>query len=372
MNGLPMALGNGLKPIRRAVERNELLPIVGPALASPPLPDTRAVVQEIEAEAHRELRRDIRAALDGNDLLAAIAAIEAEGRGLIYDAVKRRYRNPRVSRPDVFSALASLPIAHFATFGQDPWLKGALAERPGAPPRVVCADERSVLAGLSPSSGPTLVMLHGDAERLGSCVLARPGYARLGAGSYGDVLRTLLGGRRALLVGFGSDDPHLDALLQDWSAIVGEEFSDHSAPRHFFLGTWISEADRTRLAHRGVRAIEVPPGFKIGMVLRRLAPDADPGPETPRKKTVEPRTTDSEVVRAELEAALRAAATALERSEEERLTLEAGVRSRDAHVRRLEEHSAELEARVRELESALEGETAVPGSRRTVPFPSFG
>jgi hypothetical protein len=354
MNGLPIALGNALAKVRRAIERDDLVPIVGPAFASPHLPDTWEVVDGIGTGAYDELKHDVREALARNDLLAAIAAIETKGRGLISEAVDRTHKTPGVSRPDVFSALASLPVRHFVTFGHDPWLKLALAERSGAPPRVVCADEPSVLAGLGPASGPALVMLHGDPERRGSCVLARSGYARLGVGSYGDVLRSLLGGRRVLLLGFGSDDPHLGALLDDWSAIVGEDASVHSAPRHFFLGTWISEADRTRLAHRGVRAIEVPPGFKLAMVLRRLGPEVPAeAPGTLRRKAVAPGANEPEVVRAGLESALREAETALGRSEEERFTLEGRLRGRDAHVKRLEERSTELEARVRELEKAL-------------------
>jgi len=361
MNGLPIALGSALHKIRRAIERNDLVPIVGPSLGSPPLPDTRAVVDEIEADAYLELQRDIRAALDRNDLAAAIAAIENKGRGLISEAVERSYGKPRVARPEVYSALASMPVPHFATFGQDPWLKLALAERPGAAPRVVCADEPSVLAGLSPASGATLVMLHGDGGRRGSCVLGRSGYPRLGLGSYGDALRSLVGGRRLLLVGFRSDDPHLGALLDDWSAITREDFSCHSAPRHFLLGTWISEADRTRLAHRGVRAIEVPPGFELAMVLRRLGPDVRPA--TPRKETAAPGPADPEVVRAELVAALHAAEQALERSEEERFALERALRSRDAELARLEDRAAELEARILDLERSV---ATVHGGHRVV------
>src|SRR4051812_45436379 len=104
MDGLPIALGNALRKIRKALDRNDLVPIVGPALASPPLAGTWEVVQEIGAAAYDELKRDVRAALERNGLLAAIEAIETKGRGLIADAVQRRYANPRMARPDVFSA----------------------------------------------------------------------------------------------------------------------------------------------------------------------------------------------------------------------------------------------------------------------------
>ena len=374
VRGLPIALGKGLAKIRRALEQNDLLPIIGPALSSPPLPDTRAVVEEIERQARTELQREIRAALARNDLLGAVAAIETNGRGMISDAVERSYAKPRVARPDVFAALAALPVAQFATLAQDPWLKLALAERTGPPTRVVCANEPS-LAGLAAANGRVLVMLHGEAGRPGSCVLARPGYARLGVGSYGDVLRPLVGGRRILLVGFAPDDPHLRALLDDFGAIADQDPEGHLAPRHFFLGTWISDAARTRLGRCGVRAIEVPPGFKLGMVLRRLAGEPPPAPEPPpRRRTALPAGTDPEVARAELEAALRAAESALKQSEEDRADLEEKLRSRDEHLRQLEERSAELEDRVRALELALDAAikpvSSEPGDEPSNPWDS--
>jgi DNA-binding transcriptional MerR regulator len=354
VNGLPIALGKGLKKIRRALELNDIFPILGPALSSPPLPDTRTVVEEIERQARSELQREIRAALARNDLLAAVSAIETNGRGMISEAIERNYARPKVSRPDVFAALASLPVAQFASLCQDPWFKLALAERTGPPTRVVCANEPS-LAGLAAASGRILVMLHGEAGRPGSCVLARPGYGRLGVGSYGDVLRPLIGGRRILLLGFGPDDPHLRALLDDFGAIADQDPSGHLAPRHFFLGTWTSDADRARLARNGVRAIDVPPGFKLAMVLRRLVGgETHPVPEAPRKKVSLPETPASDVVRGDLEKSLRAAESALRQSEEDRSDLEEKLRSRDEQLQELEARCAELEDRLRAMELALD------------------
>src|SRR5271170_463091 len=106
-------LSKELDKLRKALQKNDVVPVVGPGLSSPPLPDWKTLLHEIASKAPTALRARIEGDLEKEDLKAAVSAIEEQGPALVAEAVARHRREPRHDRPAVFASLAALPVPHF-------------------------------------------------------------------------------------------------------------------------------------------------------------------------------------------------------------------------------------------------------------------
>ncbi len=76
MTALTPELTKELEKLKKALQKNDVVSVIGPALASPPLPDGRALLEEIAQGAAEPGRAYVLESLEKGDLAAAIAALE--------------------------------------------------------------------------------------------------------------------------------------------------------------------------------------------------------------------------------------------------------------------------------------------------------
>jgi hypothetical protein len=285
MPELTAELTKELEKLRKALQsgRNDIVPFVGAGLSCPPLPGWRDLLDGFAGQASEPAQSSARASLADGKLREAAAALEDPTvHGPVAKALATLAAKPDGPRPGAYAALVALPLQHFVTGNRDPWLKEALQEKLGATPRVYLPNDANALADLSPQSGPLVLMLHGDAERAETVVLTEAGYKTLGKGprSYAGALKSLVGSRKILFLGCSPQDPDVAALLDEWAELFGaDEAAGLGAPRHFFLGSGLSEPEKELLLKLRIRPIEIgAPGDPnaLGQALAYLSGTAPP------------------------------------------------------------------------------------------------
>lgn len=233
---LPDKLVQALSPLKKLLHAgpNTVLPLVGSGL-SRGLPSWTKLLESLIAEVrHDDEREELTKALAKDKYLEVASQLERSlHRGKVSAAIEAAYKRPSLPRPREIDLVASLPTTQVATTNYDPWLKDALAKRLGEAPRVYAPHDPWAFGDLSPVSAPLVLMLHGDADRAGTCVLSEDGYRDLvHFPAYRNGVRTLFGSRSLLFIGHSLTDPDLRAVLDEWQAVMG----NGGAPRHYYLG----------------------------------------------------------------------------------------------------------------------------------------
>ncbi len=263
-----------LEPLHNALwkSRNAVVPLVGSGM-SQGLKSWKELLESLIAELPEADRDDAQELLDKDkylDLAACLEAHQAVGRNRILTRIEQLYKQPNIPRPDVYDQLVALPTDHFLTTNYDPWLKHALAKRMGGAPRVYAPKDPEGFAETEACSSPLVLMIHGDADRSGTCVLSSWDYRRLSHGNSAFKLgmQQLVGQRRLLLVGYSVSDPDILALLDEWQVVFAP---DGGATRHFMLDAQTKPARRSLLRRRGIESIDVGDFGRLGDVLQYLA-----------------------------------------------------------------------------------------------------
>ncbi|MBI3726099.1 SIR2 family protein [bacterium] len=376
MPELTQELTKELDKVRKALQsgRNDVIVFVGAGLSSPPLAGWEELLGQLADSVPGG--ETARASLADGKLREAAAALESPAtRPEIEKALVAHSAKPQGPRPDIFRTLVELPLKHYVTGNRDPWLKQALVEKLGAP-RVLVPSDANSLSDLSPQSGACVLMLHGDAERPETLVLAEAGYGTLGKApsSYAGAVKALVGSRKVLFLGCSPRDPDVAGLLEEWADIFGpDEAAGLSAPRHFFLGAGLTEVEKALLFKLRIRPSEIgAPGDAgaLGQAIAYLAGTAPP-PPPPAVETTRARSRPSSVFpgekpapqAAEAPAAAPAVAPSPPKEKYDPLAkvrqseLEAALKAREADVKRLEGELAVVRERA-ERAGALEKEIA--------------
>jgi hypothetical protein len=253
---LPARLVEELEPIRARLHAggNAVLPVVGAGLSRGLLSWTKLLEQLIALVDRAEDRDALAVALAHGKHLEVAGDLEPMvHRARVGAAIERAYQRPKAPRPDVYERIAALPVTHFATTNYDPWLKDAVAARLGQAPRVYTPDDPGAFENLAPGSPPLVLMLHGDADRPGTCVLSEAGYRRLmHFPAYRQAMAALVAMRSLLFMGQSLTDPDLRLVLDEWQEVSGAG----GAPRHWFLGVGLGTLEQRRLLERGVTPVE--------------------------------------------------------------------------------------------------------------------
>lgn len=274
--GLPDKLVADLAPLREQLHarRSAVFPIVGSGLSGRALPSWSKMLETLIDQAPADLQPEARDLLTKGHYLEVASLLEdsSEGKARVLTFIRATYQRPSAAPPAAYDQVAALPVDHFATTNYNPWLKDAVARRLGAAPRVYVPGDPDAFSDLGPTSSPLVLMLHGDADRPGTCVLSQRSYRRVSyQPSFRQALLALASQRAFLFVGHSLSDPDLVAVLEEWSEVFGGETQ---APRHVCLGAGFSRATRLRLSALGVQPIEYGAGndhSQLPAVLAHLA-----------------------------------------------------------------------------------------------------
>ena len=259
MAELSSELSKELDKLRKALQsgKNDVVAFVGAGLSSPPLPSWRELLEGLAGQPSGEAAR---ARLAEGTLLEAASALEAAVPRPELEKALAAHARSDAPRPAIYKALAALPLQHYLTGNRDGWLSGALADKLGSAPQTFVPGDSNALADLLPQAGPTVVLLHGDAARPETLVLAEAGYKTLGKAprSYAAAIKGLVGGRKFFFAGGSPRDPDVAALLLEWADLFSaDEAAGLGAPRHFFLGSGLGEEDKAHLFKLRIRPIEL-------------------------------------------------------------------------------------------------------------------
>jgi hypothetical protein len=253
---LPPFLVAQLDPLRAALHTgpNAVLPVVGSGLSRGLLSWTKLLEQLISQVGSADERDELARALAQEKYLEVAGdLVRLLQRARVSTAIEWAYKRPKVPRPSVYDRLVELPVTHFATTNYDPWLKDALAARLGQAPRAYTPEDPGAFDDLSAGSPPLVLLLHGDADRSGTCVLSEEDYRRLSHfPAYRKALAALVSTRSLLFIGHSLADPDLRVVLDEWQEIFGTGGSI----RHWFLGVGLSSRAEHRLLERGVMPVE--------------------------------------------------------------------------------------------------------------------
>ncbi len=253
---LPAPLVDQLDPIRARLHAgpNAVLPVVGLGLSRGLLSWAKLLEQLIAGVDRAEDRDGLTRELGQEKYLEVAGDLERlVHRARVSSAIERAYQRPKGPRPAVYDRVAALPVTHFATTNYDPWLKDAVAARLGHVPQAYTPEDPGAFANLAPGAPPLVLMLHGDADRPGTCVLSEVGYRRLmHFPAYRQAMAALVAMRSLLFIGHSLTDLDLRLVLDEWQEIFGAG----GPARHWFLGVGLSARARGRLLDRGVMPVE--------------------------------------------------------------------------------------------------------------------
>jgi hypothetical protein len=284
-----------LEPLRRELwaERNSVLPVVGSGL-SRGLASWTELLRELINELPEGERQDAEDALNKDKYVEVASWIEQViGGQRIATRIRELYQRPATPRPPVYDALVALPVQHFVTTNYDPWLKDALASHIRAAPRVYGPTDGDAFTHFRGASEPLVLMVHGDADRAGGCVLGTEGYRKIAYGNpvWVQGLRTLLGSRCLLFLGYSRSELH--GLLDEWQ--VGAP-SD-GPTRHFLLGAGIRPMWAHVLRNLRIEPVDYDDHALLPDILRYLAiPRLIEGMNTAVREFVEPDAREQQYV----------------------------------------------------------------------------
>jgi hypothetical protein len=247
----PLAFREDLDDLHRALHlhRNEVIPIVGSGLSRGLTSWTdflRGLISRLSSPMDQT---DLTAIADDKQWFDVASRVEdllgaSQVQGRIRSAfdLSRLSASERASkRPPTYDTLVTLPCDGFVTTNWDPFLEDALTLRLGHSPRLITPGRPASLSAI-PGGAAWVFKAHGDAQHDEPCLLTNRHFAALRTDhAWMGAMSRVLGGQ-PLFLGYSVDDPHVRAMLEDFTVIRAG-----GPPRGWWLGKLHSDAQRKKL-----------------------------------------------------------------------------------------------------------------------------